>query len=346
MFRLFLILMSVLPFVFGCSEFDTDPISVVSVSPDDGMIEPLEDIVVEFTDVPENLHVYRVKNAIDPWLSETDLFTVSGRIATIHWPFYEYSNDSFKIIEGEGIHLSWGSREEYTHNLKFSVVADWVDRVVSVTVGNHQSGWELFESLKKSHINGYITLSEGIGTYLGKRDFPMSGAKKSVDVAIVALSDVGFSQPVTIKEIRKRYSELGYRPLTLEEAFELGRQFHNQPSDSDDVFMSAFTVLLSEESMQFIGACVERSNSDFGTLLEYEHGPCENEIGETWNGFIEIINSNDIINLRWQRRGRAVRIHLYPKERLFTPYDAMNSALDIRKRTRSKFACVIEKQHN
>ena len=105
--------------------------------------------------------------------------------------------------------------------------------------------------------------------------------------------------------------------------------------------MSGFTVLLSEESSQFMGVCVESSNSDFGTLLTY--GPCEKnkdkEIEEFWNGTLQIANFNDV-NLRWQVRGRSIRILWFSEETLFNPYYFTKNDFE---RVGSIFACVLEK---
>ena len=332
MFRLFFCVMFAALFVFGCSSFEADPVSVVSVSPPEGStIELQETIVVEFTDVPENLHVYTRLNADSSYKNVYGYESSrSGQIVTIREPFSnlqyfpEFSKTEFtKIIEGVELHLFWGRKEEYTHLLKFSVEPRWADGVLTITVGNYQYSGELFSAME----DRYIVMSRSIETYLG---FPMSSTKRSVDVAVVKLLDVGFSQPVTIEKIRKRFSELGYRPLTLEEAFELRRQFTDQPSD--DVFMNRFTILLSEEGMQHLRACVDR-NTDFGALI----GPCDenddkDEEIEKIPGTLQIFNARGALSLNWQRPGRGLRVLWVPEGTLFDPSSLLHS-----------FACVIEK---
>ena len=347
MFRLSFFIMFAPLFIFSCSAFDSDPVSVVSVSPPDGStIEPLESIVVEFTDVPENLHIYRRLKA-DSRDEKIYSFSLSGRIATIDAPFsdLQYSKDFTKIIEGLELHLFWGRavksptakltvEELYTHLLKYSVEPHWADGILTINVGNSQDSWEMYSQMR----DRYIVMSSSIETYIGK--FPMSRTQKSVDVAVVKLLDVGFSQPVTIEEIRQRFSELGYRPLTLEEAVELRLQFTDQPSD--DVFMNGFTALLSEKSMRLLRACVDR-NTDFGSLI----GPCDEDkdkdIEEFWDGTLQIVNAPGFVDLSWQRGGLALRVRWFSEDTLLNPNHLNNPDVDVFTRAVSKFACVIEK---
>ena len=332
MFRLFFFVMFAPLFIFSCSAFDEEPVSVVSVSPPEGStIEPLESIVVEFTNVPENLHVYTRQNANFRYDSH-GAFSLSGRIATIRSPF-EYSVDRnfTKIIEGLELHLFWGREEEYTHLLNFSVAPRWADGILTITVGNYQNSWEMHRRMQDRD----IVMDSAIDTYIG--NFPMSRTEKSVDVAVVKLLDVGFSQPVTIEEIRQRFSELGYRPLTLEEAVELRLQFNDQPSE--DVLMNGFTVLLSEESMQLLPGCVLREG-DFGKWI----APCDEdeEIEEILGGTLHIVNVPGFIDLGWQRAGLALRTRWFFEDTLLAPYDLSNSD-NVFTRALSKFACVMEK---
>ena len=103
---------------------------------------------------------------------------------------------------------------------------DWVDGVVTIQVGRFQTGAEMLEKLESmgNHVVNFI-LKES----LSKPEFPMSHQLRTVEVAVVTLLEAGFDKPVTLDEIRERYRELGYRPLTLEEAVELRIQFTDQP---------------------------------------------------------------------------------------------------------------------
>ena len=105
--------------------------------------------------------------------------------------------------------------------------------------------------------------------------------------------------------------------------------------------MSGFTVLISEESSRLIRACVDRRNSDFGTIIGI--GPCDEDkdkdIEEFWNGTLQIANFNDF-SLRWQTRGRSIRILWFSEETLFNPYYFTKNDFE---RVGSIFACVLEK---
>ena len=336
--------------LLSCSRDAEETVSVVSVSPPDGStIQPHESIVVEFSDVPENLVVYLQHQGRDRDISTDALkmqyrVSLSGQIATIPFASLEYPFNG--KIEVRGLKLSWGSPgQKITHLLSFFIEPDWADGVLTITVGNYQTGAEMLGALKRR----YVSISRSLGTYLTRPDFPMSRAKKSVDVAVVPLLEdvVGFEEQVTMEEIRKRYRELGYRPLTLEEAVELRLQFSDQPSDdrfkySDDgLFMSGFTALLSEESSRFLRACVDRS---IVGLVGY--APCDEDkdkdIEEFLNGTLQIANFNDF-SLDWQRGGRSIRILWFSEETLFNPYNPYYFTRNDFERVESVFACVLEK---
>lgn len=334
MFRLFFFVMFALLFVFGCSGFEADPISVVSVSPPDGStLQPFEDIVIEFTEVPENLHVHKV--LFPEYGPRSEKIWLDGRIATIHAPF-SYFQENFDqrfttMRKGLELHVYWGRPDEWnTHVLKYSVEPDWTDGVLTITIGKYQDVWEMYEKLKDRRI-----ISNSLSSYM--ENVSLSRSPKRVDVTVVQLLDIGFSQPVTLEEISNRFSELGYRPLTLEEAIELSIHFYNQPSD--DALMNGFTALLSEESMQLLPRCV-LSESDFGKII----GPCDEdkEIEEILGGTLQIVHNSQITGLSWQRAGPSLRVRWFFEDTLLDPYDLSNSD-NVFTQALSKFACVMEK---
>ncbi len=332
MFRLFFFVMFA-PLFYGCSGFDTDPTSVVSVDPPEGStLQPFEDITIKFTEVPENLHVRKQYSPGDRHLGSENNISLSGRIATIHMPFLyvQYNSNFTDIKHGLEIHLFWGHPDEkHTHVLKYSVGPDWTDGVLRVNVGyNYKSTWELYNKVKGGSI-----ISKSLSTYI--ENISLSHSPRIIEVAIVKLLDIGFSQPVSLEEIRTRLSELGYHPLTLEEGLELRRQFIAQPSD--DPLMNGFTTLLSEESMKLMPRCV-LGDSDFGKII----GPCDDaeEIEEILGGTFQIVYNPQITGLGWQQTGRSLRIRWFYDDTLLDPYKLSNSD-NVFTQALSKFACVI-----
>ncbi|MCY4577403.1 MAG: hypothetical protein OXB96_03230, partial [Candidatus Kaiserbacteria bacterium] len=122
----------------------------------------------------------------------------------------------------------------------------WSDGVVTITTGNYKTSEELVKAINNRV--GLMEVSWGAERALPEGGFPMSRQKKSVDVTVVTLLEAGFTELVTLPEIIERYRQLGYRPLTLEEAFELRMQFEDQPNCTDEPEnkWGTFYTLLSE----------------------------------------------------------------------------------------------------
>ncbi|MCY4571142.1 MAG: hypothetical protein OXD49_22850, partial [Candidatus Poribacteria bacterium] len=122
----------------------------------------------------------------------------------------------------------------------------WSDGVVTITTGNYKTSEDIVKAINNRV--GWMEVSWGAESVLPKSGFPMSRQKKSVDVTVVTLLEAGFTELVTLPEIIERYRQLGYRPLTLEEAFELRMQFEDQPNCTDEPEnkWGTFYTLLSE----------------------------------------------------------------------------------------------------
>ncbi len=102
----------------------------------------------------------------------------------------------------------------------------WADGIIEIETGRFQTGTEMLRALEKPN---NINASLDIRFLLSKPDFPMSRQKKTIKVTVVTLLEAGFTEPATLPEIRKRFKQIGYRPLTLEEAIEIRLQFVDQP---------------------------------------------------------------------------------------------------------------------
>ncbi|MCY4577402.1 MAG: hypothetical protein OXB96_03225 [Candidatus Kaiserbacteria bacterium] len=137
----------------------------------------------------------------------------------------------------------------------------WSDGVVTITTGNYKTSEELVKAINRR--KPWMEVNWGIEVRLPKSGFPMSRQKKSVDVTVVTLLEAGFTELVTLPEIIERYRQLGYRPLTLEESFELRMQFEDQPNCTEEPEnkWGTFYTLLSEKEADMMG----------GTMLTVSH---------------------------------------------------------------------------
>ena len=126
----------------------------------------------------------------------------------------------------------------------------WDDGVITITVGRFASKEEVIQELRASDLDRedvpYIE-----NTILSER-FTITPPEKrySVNIAVVTMLEAGITEPATLQEIKERYREQGYGPLTLEEVVELRLQFKDQPDSSTGHRMNNFRTLLTGDSKQ------------------------------------------------------------------------------------------------
>ena len=103
----------------------------------------------------------------------------------------------------------------------------WADGIVTITVGRYQTGDDLVDAIQNKP-NFWVARSTP--TSIHRANIRMSQERKTVDITVVTLEEAGFSgNPVTLEQIISRFQQLGYRPLTIEEALEFRLQFTDQP---------------------------------------------------------------------------------------------------------------------
>ena len=105
----------------------------------------------------------------------------------------------------------------------------WADGIVTITTGNYQNIHDLIFAVRKKR-NFYMPF----GKSLIDMDIPLPSEPKTVDIAAVTLEEAGFTERVTLEEIRERFRQLGYRPLTMEEVIEFRLQFEDQPDTAQE----------------------------------------------------------------------------------------------------------------
>ena len=76
----------------------------------------------------------------------------------------------------------------------------------------------------------------------------MADRRYRIDVVVVSMLEAGLYEPTRIAEIRERYKELGYRPLTTRRAAELRLQFSHQPTIESFHKMGRFFILLEDNA--------------------------------------------------------------------------------------------------
>ena len=101
----------------------------------------------------------------------------------------------------------------------------WADGIVTITTGNYQNLDDLIFAVRKKR-NFHMTLGK---VDLINMDIPLPSEPKTVDITAITLEEAGFTERVTLEEIRERFRQLGYRPLTMEEVIEFRLQFEDQP---------------------------------------------------------------------------------------------------------------------
>ena len=131
----------------------------------------------------------------------------------------------------------------------------WADGIVEIEIGRHRSGSQLLSAIEEKGFKARRMM----GPNLRRRDFPVSNQPGTSYITIVTLLEAGLTEIVTIDEIRERFRELGYRPMTLEEAAELRIQLTDQPDSTKDSELSDmekrwsyFFVLITEEHAEYL----------------------------------------------------------------------------------------------
>lgn len=200
----------------------------------------------------------------------------------------------------------------------------WADGIITITTGNYQTVGALADALANKPNFGAISIMRRT---LQKPDFPMSGEPGTTDVTVVTLKEAGFTEPATLEEIRERYRELGYRPLTLEEAVEFRLQFTDQPDVSEPSLTeeertwSSVFVLVSEQDAYYMGS----KSIITGVKSKYIPQICRSRYGGEQFGYSFGI----------------LAIHI-PADTTFDPQTTPNpDARGIIKKIGSGFACAI-----
>lgn len=109
---------------------------------------------------------------------------------------------------------------------------DWADSRLTIKVGRFKTPSALLaalESEKKVAIGIWTKdLLLGEKESVPKSALKMAEEEHTVDIAVISMLDVGMREAASMEEIRERFKEFGYRPLTVEETCELRLQFLEQ----------------------------------------------------------------------------------------------------------------------
>ena len=110
----------------------------------------------------------------------------------------------------------------------------------TVTLGTHEDGEALFDSLTKNHFR----VSKWSMQALTHRNFPVEEAEQEVDVIVMSLLEMGFLEDelVSLDMIIKRAKKLGFEVCTPELAAQLRLQYTDQPDWSTGDRLGQFFV--------------------------------------------------------------------------------------------------------
>ena len=125
--------------------------------------------------------------------------------------------------------------QDIVENMEEEIDADF-----TVTLGTHEDGEALFDSLTKNHFR----VSKWSMQALTHRDFPVEAEERQVDVIVMSLLEMGFLQDelVSLDTIIKRAKKLGFDVCTPELAAQLRLQYIDQPDWSTGDRLGQFFV--------------------------------------------------------------------------------------------------------
>ena len=264
-----LYLFCALLFIIGCSNEESEDVLGISlveaIPPSGSTIQPYTPITVKFDGIPLELSCDTcdmqdgiVSEAID--ISHSGKLSQSGKTATITGPFksdgqliirlrWEKTSPKNSLVPNESEVIRVRNKSEVI--LTYIVVPEWTDGVITITAGKLKDRSKLQDMFRNE---GWKSSNLHFGGFADEEFtlpiFAMAQEVYTVDIAIVPMIEVGIDEPATIETIRKRYLEHGYRPLSLEEMYELRLQFADQPEVSCvEEKTNAFHVLLSREDI-------------------------------------------------------------------------------------------------
>ena len=122
---------------------------------------------------------------------------------------------------------------------------DWADGTMTITVGRFATKEQLVAKLKED-----FSLGPGIEGDIMDENFSITPPKKqyTINIAVVAMQEVGITEPTTMPEAREMYRNEGYLPLTPEEVMELRLHLKDQPDSSTGHRWWHFFTLPTEET--------------------------------------------------------------------------------------------------
>ena len=153
---------------------------------------------------------------------------------------------------------------------------DWADNVVTITVGRFATKEGLVSEFRKREEEGmtiHSAMKHWIDTPEPDRGRSWEGFRTTapedaytVGITLINMQDAGFKEPATIAEVRDRIIQMGFEPITFEEAYEMRLQLKDQPSQGP---WSYFISLPVEEEIHRMVGGKEVSVTIFNSGKEY-----------------------------------------------------------------------------
>ena len=153
---------------------------------------------------------------------------------------------------------------------------DWADNIVTITVGRFDKKDDMVSEFRIQRKKG-MTVDAGMGYWMDipephRGEFwekfritPPEDAY-TVGITLISMRDAGFKEPATIAEVKDRIIEMGFEPITYEEAHEIRLQLKDQPDWGP---WSEFRSLMTKKEILELYKGVEVSLGIFNRGKEY-----------------------------------------------------------------------------
>ena len=122
---------------------------------------------------------------------------------------------------------------------------DWADSVITITVGRFKTKRQILSNLKRTFLFHPWTEHNMMNE---RWSLTPEDQQYTVEIAVFTVKELGINRMTNIEEVTNRFKEIGYRPLTTEEAIEVRLHLPDQPDSSTRHKMSSFFVLSPEET--------------------------------------------------------------------------------------------------
>lgn len=153
---------------------------------------------------------------------------------------------------------------------------DWADNVITLTIGRFNAKEGIVAEFRRLEEEGmiidgvmkhWLTTPEDFRgrSWEGFWTTPPENAY-TVGITLISMQDAGFKEPATIAEVRDRIIQMGFEPITFEEAYEIRLQLKDQPSQGPWSYLISLPM---EEEIRRMAGGKEVSVTVFNSGKKY-----------------------------------------------------------------------------